>query len=91
MYRLPRSQTTSSSDGTIRVWDVSNPNEQEPTCIKVLDGLIAAEEPESEMQCEAVWHPSGRYFVVGTKSHGEWRSCRLTHCALSLTLSTPRG
>ena len=65
------SQTTSGSDGTLRVWDVSNSTEQEPICIKVLDGIIAVEEPECETQCEAVWHPTGKYLVIGTKTHGE--------------------
>lgn len=52
------------------MWDVSNPNEQEPQCIRVVDGLIGEEESDAITQCHAVWHPSGRYFVVGTKSHG---------------------
>lgn len=67
---LERLQTTSGCDGDIRVWDVSNPNEQEPTCIKVISELLGEEEPDAETQCQAIWHPSGRYFVVGTKSHG---------------------
>lgn len=63
-------QTTSGCDGDIRVWDVSNSNEQEPTCIKVISELLGEEERNTETQCQAIWHPSGRYFVVGTKSHG---------------------
>lgn len=65
-------QTTSGCDGQIRVWDVSNPNEHEPQCIRVIDGLIGEEGSDATTQSHAIWHPSGRYFVVGTKSHGMW-------------------
>jgi hypothetical protein len=36
-------QTTSGSDGQIRVWELSG---AEATCIQVLDGLIIAADPE---------------------------------------------
>ena len=37
-------QTTSSVDGTIRVWQLDAGTE--PTCVQVIDGLITAEDAE---------------------------------------------
>lgn len=37
-------QTTSSTDGQIRVWKLDSGTE--PTCLQVLDGLIKADESE---------------------------------------------
>ena len=48
---------------------MSNQSEQEPTCIRVLTDLISSETVESDVQCAAVWHPSAKYFVVGSKAH----------------------
>ncbi|ORY88650.1 hypothetical protein BCR35DRAFT_350884 [Leucosporidium creatinivorum] len=57
---------TSGSDGQIRIWELKG---AEPTCIHVLDGIISAADPESEYTVEAIWHPSGKYFVVAGKSN----------------------
>ncbi|KAL7344441.1 hypothetical protein BJY59DRAFT_718629 [Rhodotorula toruloides] len=61
--------TTSSTDGQIRVWQLDGGTE--PTCIQVLDGLIKAEDVDSEYSCEVVWHPAGKFFVVPSKDSGE--------------------
>ncbi|EGU12777.1 hypothetical protein RTG_00795 [Rhodotorula toruloides ATCC 204091] len=61
--------TTSSTDGQIRVWQLDGGTE--PTCIQVLDGLIKAEDADSEYSCEVVWHPAGKFFVVPSKDSGE--------------------
>ena len=37
--------TTSSCDGSLRVWDLAT-SQSEPICIKVLEGLFTATEPE---------------------------------------------
>ncbi|GAA5860215.1 hypothetical protein JCM3774_000346 [Rhodotorula dairenensis] len=57
--------TTSSVDGQIRVWQLDSGTE--PTCVQVLDGLIKAENAESDYSVEAVWHPAGKFFVVPGK------------------------
>ncbi|KWU42267.1 hypothetical protein RHOSPDRAFT_36216 [Rhodotorula sp. JG-1b] len=61
--------TTSSVDGQIRVWQLDSGTE--PTCVQVLDGLIKAENAESEYSVEAVWHPAGKFFVVPGKDTGK--------------------
>ncbi|KAK4056106.1 DNA polymerase alpha accessory factor Mcl1 [Microbotryomycetes sp. JL221] len=58
--------TTSTSDGVIRVWDVNN---GEASCIQVLEDIVKAAEPEDLGSCEPVWHPSGKFFVVQSKSN----------------------
>ncbi|KAK4049727.1 DNA polymerase alpha accessory factor Mcl1 [Microbotryomycetes sp. JL201] len=58
--------TTATSDGAIRVWDM---NSSEPTCIQVLEDLIAAAKPEDIGTVEPVWHPSGKFLVVATKTN----------------------
>ncbi|GAA5971259.1 hypothetical protein JCM11641_008285 [Rhodosporidiobolus odoratus] len=57
--------TTSSVDGSIRVWQLDAGTE--PTCVQVIEGLIKAENPESEYSVEVVWHPAGKFFVVPGK------------------------
>ncbi|GAA6007939.1 hypothetical protein JCM11491_006549 [Sporobolomyces phaffii] len=60
--------TTSSTDGQIRVWKLDSGTE--PTCLQVLDGLIKAEEADSEYSVEAIWHPSAKFFAVAGKDDG---------------------
>ncbi|GAA5895023.1 chromatin-binding protein CTF4 [Sporobolomyces salmoneus] len=60
--------TTSSTDGQIRVWKLDSGTE--PTCLQVLDGLIKAEDADSEYSVEAVWHPSGKFFAIAAKDDG---------------------
>ncbi|GAA95402.1 uncharacterized protein L969DRAFT_92534 [Mixia osmundae IAM 14324] len=60
---------TSSSDGTVRVWDVAN-SPEDPRCVHTFEGLITKALPEdSTASVEAVWHPSGQYFVISNKTH----------------------
>ncbi|GAA6064056.1 hypothetical protein JCM10212_006792 [Sporobolomyces blumeae] len=54
--------TTSSTDGQVRVWKLDGGTEA--TCLQVLDGLVKADDPESEYSIEAIWHPSGDFFAV---------------------------
>ncbi|RPD78202.1 hypothetical protein L226DRAFT_551036 [Lentinus tigrinus ALCF2SS1-7] len=62
--------TTCGADGKIVVWDVSADDPKEET---VIDGLIPAiadtESPEFGYDCSAVWHTSGQYFFVATRTH----------------------
>ncbi|GAA5823351.1 hypothetical protein JCM3770_002368, partial [Rhodotorula araucariae] len=60
--------TTSSVDGTIRVWQLDGGTE--PTCIQVIDGLITAEDADSEYSVEVIWHPAGKFFVVPSRDNG---------------------
>ncbi|GAA5861876.1 hypothetical protein JCM1840_006861 [Sporobolomyces johnsonii] len=57
--------TTCSTDGQIRVWQLDGGTE--PTCIQAIDGLIKAEDADSEYTVEVVWHPTGKFFVVAGK------------------------
>ncbi|GAA5900425.1 hypothetical protein JCM6882_001243 [Rhodosporidiobolus microsporus] len=59
--------TTSSVDGSIRVWQLDGGTE--PTCVQVIDGLIKAEESDSEYSVEVIWHPSSKFFVVAGKDN----------------------
>ncbi|GAA6041229.1 hypothetical protein JCM8097_008354 [Rhodosporidiobolus ruineniae] len=59
--------TTSSVDGSIRVWQLDGG--LEPTCVQVIDGLIKAEEADSEYSVEVIWHPSSKFFVVVGKDN----------------------
>ncbi|GAA5937684.1 hypothetical protein JCM3775_002099 [Rhodotorula graminis] len=59
--------TTSSVDGTIRVWQLDAGTE--PTCVQVIDGIITAEDADSEYSVEVIWHPAGKFFVVASKDN----------------------
>ncbi|GAA5924389.1 chromatin-binding protein CTF4 [Sporobolomyces koalae] len=59
--------TTSSTDGQIRVWKLDSGTE--PTCLQELDGLIKAEDADSQYSVEAIWHPSGKFFAVSSKDN----------------------
>ncbi|KAF8843017.1 WD40 repeat-like protein [Paxillus ammoniavirescens] len=62
--------TASGADGTITVWDIS---EREPRVDKLIEGVIPVvadtESPEFMHDCSAVWHPSGQYFLTGSRTH----------------------
>ncbi|KAI8993813.1 hypothetical protein BD414DRAFT_480518 [Trametes punicea] len=62
--------TTCGADGRIIVWDVSG---SEPKQEKVIEGVLPVitdtEAPEFGYDCSAVWHPSGQYFFVATRTH----------------------
>lgn len=61
-------QVTTSSDGQIRVWDLS---EKEPNCIQIIDGLLPTVDPISDTARPCIsWHPSGKYFVCANRSNG---------------------
>lgn len=56
---------TSACDGTARVWDCSS---SEPACTKVLDNLPVTK-AEDESHVQALWHPSGDYFILPSKGN----------------------
>ncbi|EKM54305.1 uncharacterized protein PHACADRAFT_196736 [Phanerochaete carnosa HHB-10118-sp] len=62
--------TSCGADGNIIVWDVS---EDEPKQVTTIDGIIPAvsdtESPEWRHDCSAIWHTSGQYFYVATRTH----------------------
>ncbi|KAI0283622.1 hypothetical protein BGY98DRAFT_1093722 [Russula aff. rugulosa BPL654] len=62
--------TSCSADGKIIVWDLT---QQEPKQVKLIDGIIPAvrdkDSREFAHDCSAVWHPSGQYFVVASRTH----------------------
>ncbi|PWN36676.1 uncharacterized protein FA14DRAFT_117612 [Meira miltonrushii] len=57
---------TSSCDGTVMVWDLST---SEPKLIKTLNDVIASGNKYSELNAEAIWHPSGDFFLLPSKTH----------------------
>ncbi|KAF5328867.1 hypothetical protein D9619_011727 [Psilocybe cf. subviscida] len=63
---------TCTCDGKVIVWNTSS-QEKEPSIEKTMEGLIPAvidtEALEFSYDCSVVWHPSGEYFFVATKSH----------------------
>ncbi|GAA5997099.1 chromatin-binding protein CTF4 [Rhodotorula paludigena] len=59
--------TTSSVDGSIRVWQLDAGTE--PTCVQVIDGLITAEDADSEYSVEVIWHPGSKFFVVPSRDN----------------------
>ncbi|KZO99403.1 WD40 repeat-like protein [Calocera viscosa TUFC12733] len=61
--------TTSGADGKIFIWDLLNG--EQPVQSKVLDIAPAVDNESSTAICEitAVWHPSGKYFVIATKTN----------------------
>lgn len=60
-------QTTSSSDGQIRVWDLTS---NEANCIQVIDAVLPVLNAASPGCARAVWHPSGQYFVCANRNDG---------------------
>ncbi|KDQ16190.1 hypothetical protein BOTBODRAFT_173106 [Botryobasidium botryosum FD-172 SS1] len=61
--------TTSGQDGKIIAWDVST---AETSQVKVLEGIIPAvrsEKPEFAHDVSALWHASGKWFVVCSQAH----------------------
>ncbi|PSS37833.1 hypothetical protein PHLCEN_2v301 [Hermanssonia centrifuga] len=62
--------TSCGADGKIIVWDVS---EDEAKEVKVIEGVIPAvsdsQSPEFSHDCSAIWHVSGQYFFVATRTH----------------------
>ncbi|KAI0674964.1 hypothetical protein C8Q78DRAFT_965239 [Trametes maxima] len=79
--------TTCGADGKIIVWDVS---EDEPKQEKVIEGLLPVvsdtEAAEFGYDCSAVWHTSGQYFFVATRTH-EIATISRTDWSKSSTLS----
>lgn len=57
---------TCSGDGSVKVWDLST---TEPVCLKTLDSILAISSSQSEQSSEALWHPSGTFFVLPCKTH----------------------
>ncbi|KAI0256176.1 WD40 repeat-like protein [Lactifluus subvellereus] len=62
--------TSCCADGGIIVWDLT---QQEPRQVKLIDGIIPAikdkDSREFAHDCSALWHPSGQYFVVASRTH----------------------
>ena len=57
---------TCSSDGSARVWDLAS---SQSDCIKVIDAILPAARADSDHAMNAVWHPSGTFFVLPSKAH----------------------
>ncbi|KAI9509164.1 hypothetical protein F5148DRAFT_1275403 [Russula earlei] len=62
--------TSCCADGNIIVWGVS---ENEPKQVKLIEGIIPSVKDKDSRDfahdCSVVWHPSGQYFVVGSRTH----------------------
>ncbi|KAE8249144.1 hypothetical protein A4X13_0g5323 [Tilletia indica] len=64
----PRSAllVTTSCDGTARIWDLSSP---EAACIGKIENTLARLTVESELASLPLWHPSGKYFLLPSKTN----------------------
>ncbi|KAH9956929.1 WD40 repeat-like protein [Russula dissimulans] len=62
--------TSCCADGKIIVWDLT---QKETKQVKVLEGIIPVikdkDSRDFARDCSAVWHPSGQYFVVASRTH----------------------
>lgn len=62
---------SSGCDGALRLWDLEKKNpSDEPKCLQVIDDIIPTITPESQQSIEAVWHPSGKYFIAPNRQSG---------------------
>ncbi|VDC03593.1 unnamed protein product [Peniophora sp. CBMAI 1063] len=61
---------TSAADGTVDVWDVT---QEVPRRVHSLEGVIPAVKDSKKEEflhdCSAVWHPTGQYFVLASRTH----------------------
>ncbi|KAI0036851.1 hypothetical protein K488DRAFT_75644 [Vararia minispora EC-137] len=95
---------TSTADGKVVIWDVT---QEDPRQVKTIEGVIDAVKDsktrEFQHDCSAVWHPSGQYFVLPTRTHeiaafsrdtwtetGRWKDSTLTGAVTTLAIS-PNG
>ncbi|KAE8198515.1 hypothetical protein A4X06_0g2413 [Tilletia controversa] len=64
----PRSAllVTTSCDGTARIWDLSSP---EAACVGKIENTLARLTVESELASLPLWHPSGKYFLLPSKTN----------------------
>ena len=62
---------TSSCDGTVRVWDMSLSNQSAtPECTQVIkDILPVTRQSDTSRASVACWHPSGRLFLLPSKTN----------------------
>ncbi|TIB08986.1 hypothetical protein E3P92_03605 [Wallemia ichthyophaga] len=56
---------TSSADGSIKIWKEKHSQFE---CIKTIDGIIRADDADSEYGVAAHWHPSGKLIVCTTRA-----------------------
>ncbi|KAF8210212.1 hypothetical protein K438DRAFT_1809179 [Mycena galopus ATCC 62051] len=61
--------TTCGSDGQIIVWDVSTDEPKQEVIPNIIPTVKDTTLPEFLHDCSAVWHPSGDYFFVASRSH----------------------
>lgn len=57
---------TTSCDGSVKVWDLSS---TEPACIKTIESVLPVSNSASEHSAQVIYHPSGDYFVLPSKTH----------------------
>ncbi|WAQ92369.1 hypothetical protein PtA15_16A276 [Puccinia triticina] len=62
---------SSGCEGVLRIWNLpkQNPSGEIP-CSQEIDNILPPVIPESHKSIEAVWHPSGKYFVAPSRESG---------------------
>ncbi|KAJ7462267.1 hypothetical protein B0H11DRAFT_2285618 [Mycena galericulata] len=60
--------TSCGSDGQIIVWDVSKNEDSKETAIQNIIPTVKTDSPDFAHDCSAIWHPSGDYFFVASRS-----------------------
>lgn len=59
--------TASCTDGVIYVYNLED---EEPTLVRRVDGLVRALETDVQASSMVAWHPDGRAFVAPTATRG---------------------
>ncbi|KAI7936923.1 hypothetical protein MJO28_015822 [Puccinia striiformis f. sp. tritici] len=62
---------SSGCEGILRMWNLSkqNPSGELP-CSQEIQNILPSVSPESHESIEAIWHPSGRYFIAPSRESG---------------------
>ncbi|EFP85271.2 uncharacterized protein PGTG_11440 [Puccinia graminis f. sp. tritici CRL 75-36-700-3] len=62
---------SSGCEGVLRIWNLSkqSPSGELP-CSQEIENILPTVLPESHQSIEAVWHPSGKYFVAPSRESG---------------------
>ncbi|POW21075.1 hypothetical protein PSHT_02811, partial [Puccinia striiformis] len=62
---------SSGCEGILRMWNLSkqDPSGELP-CLQEIQNILPSVSPESHESIEAIWHPSGRYFIAPSREFG---------------------
>jgi len=62
---------SSGCEGVLRVWNLAKQNPSgEPPSSQEIENILPSVLPESHQSIEAIWHPSGKYFIAPSWDSG---------------------